>query len=132
MRFMMELISGEAPSPNVPWHAWHLRRYKSAPLRVTVGPQAALLGSEKYFAKVMALAALNFGRRFERSTASAKRQKADTSGCMLHSTGTTLALSNSKERDRHCGHVPRLCPSFLLPPMAVQNTLSDTLSLLRK
>src|SRR5262249_20153073 len=35
--FMMELISGGAPSPDLPWQLWHMSRYRSAPLRVTVG-----------------------------------------------------------------------------------------------
>src|SRR5215469_12402986 len=60
MGFTMELISGGAPSPNVPGHAWDLRRSKSAPLRVTVGPQVVLPDSEKYFAGD-GPAALNFG-----------------------------------------------------------------------
>src|SRR3989442_3665865 len=54
------------------------------------------------------------------------------SGCTLHSSGTAPRVSNLKERFSPFGQVPRLCPSFLLPPTEVQKTLCATLSLFRK
>ena len=35
---MTELISGGAPLPDAPWHAWHFRRYRSAPDRRVLCP----------------------------------------------------------------------------------------------
>src|SRR5208282_2791094 len=41
---------------------------------------------------------------------------------------TTPGSSNLKDLRWPCGHVPRLCPSFLLPLIAGQKTLCATLS----